>query len=340
MKKSLRLLLIILLGSGMFKITAQNIRFEIPIQSTGGTDSVFLENELGIVVDTVVVPVSSDDAEQENDEIDALNDDDLDAGWEGAPEDQNILTMGLRFRDISIPRGAVVDSAFIYFSCHEAKASDEIAKITIAGNASDNPETYTEDSLISARPKTSASVYWIADDVYDLYGKYSTPDIKSIVQELVNREGWNPGNAMAFILSGENQGPSDVDNAREFEAFENIADPEDGGDGQNHPERVPSLVIYYQGNVNNTIEINSSPEFEVYPNPVNDGILHLTNLNQTTWLSVTFFDVTGRACQEFNRGNVLTGEVITFNIGNLSKGLYFVSVATEAGTFVKNVIVK
>jgi hypothetical protein len=29
---------------------------------------------------------------------------------------------------------------------------------------------------------------------------------------------------------------SEDENARELESFENIADPEDGGDGQHHPE--------------------------------------------------------------------------------------------------------
>ena len=61
----------------------------------------------------VTLAVSSDDAEQENDEIDSLFDDDLDAGWEGDPEDLNVLTCGLRFRNILIPQGATIDSAFI-----------------------------------------------------------------------------------------------------------------------------------------------------------------------------------------------------------------------------------
>jgi hypothetical protein len=189
--------------------------------------------------------VSSDDAEQENDEIDALFDDDLDAGWEGAPEDQNILTTGLRFRNIYLPKGAVIDSAFIVLYSHEGKSAEDVAIITIAGEAADHSQTFTESDLITSRPQTSAKVTWVVDDEWILWGEYRTPDIRAIVQEIVNRPGWSYGSPITLLLKGENQGFSDFENAREFESFENIADPEDGGDGQNHPERVPQLVIYF-----------------------------------------------------------------------------------------------
>lgn len=214
--------------------TAQNLVFSRFILPTGTIE------DKGIVL-----TVSTDDAEQENDEIDTLFDDDIDAGWEGDPEDQNILTCGLRFRNILIPRGAVIDSAFIIITSHEAKTADDVAQLTIWGDASDNAATFTEDALITALPATQAQVNWTVAEEWGLWTTHRTVNIKTIVQELVNRNGWQPGNAMAFIVEGQNQGPSEVENAREFESFENIADPEEGGDGQNHPERVPQLVIYY-----------------------------------------------------------------------------------------------
>ena len=168
----------------------------------------------------VTFAASSDDAEQENDEIDALYDDDLDAGWEGDPEDQNILTVGLRFRNIYIPQGATIDSAYILVFSHEDKSEEDVARITIVGNATDNAETFTEDMLIDTRPMTTASVLWEVAEEWTIYQPYRTVDISTIVQELVNRSGWQAGNALAFIMLGENQGPSEVENAREFESFE------------------------------------------------------------------------------------------------------------------------
>jgi hypothetical protein len=213
---------------------AQSFRFERRILSTGT-----------ITEEGVTFAVSSDDAEQENESIDALFDDDLDTGWEGDPEDQNILTTGLRFRDMFIPKGAIIDSAFIYVWSHEGKTPEDVAKITIFGEATDHALTFNENDLIATRESTSTRILWEVAEEWLIWERYRTPDLKAIVQELVNREGWSAGNAMAFIMAGENQGPSEVENAREFESFENISDPEDGGDGQNHPERVPQLVVFY-----------------------------------------------------------------------------------------------
>ena len=198
-----------------------------------------------ILTGGVKVPVSTDDAEQENNEMDALFDDDLDAGWEGAPEDQNILTAGIRFRQIDIPQGAKIDSAFITIWSHEGKSADDIANINIYVDANINAPTFKLDSLISKRTLSLNSVKWIENKQWKIWQPYRTPDISSLLKEMVSKPSWKSGNPLAFIFAGENQGPSEVENAREFESFENIADPSDGGDGQRHPERIPLLTVYY-----------------------------------------------------------------------------------------------
>lgn len=198
-----------------------------------------------ILTGGVKVPVSTDDAEQENNEMDALFDDDLDAGWEGAPEDQNILTAGIRFRQIDIPQGAKIDSAFITIWSHEGKSADDISNINIYVDANINAPTFKLDSLISKRTLSLNSVKWIENKQWKIWQPYRTPDISSLLKEMVSKPSWKSGNPLAFIFAGENQGPSEVENAREFESFENIADPSDGGDGQRHPERIPLLTVYY-----------------------------------------------------------------------------------------------
>jgi len=236
---------------------------EIPIRQNGTPITDTLDNGQVITLQT-----SSDDAEQENDAMDSLYDDDLDAGWEGDPEKQNVLTTGLRFTDVTIPRGMTIDSAYIQVYCHEGKSAEDVAIITIVGEANDHAETYSYDALITDRPETAASVTWTVNEEWGLWMPYRTPELKSIIQEIVNREGWQSGNSLALMLKGENQGPSDFDNARELESFENISDPEDGGDGQNHPERVPRLIIYYSA----PSAINENPlrgQLTLYPNPSN-----------------------------------------------------------------------
>ena len=60
----------------------QNAKLEIPIVKTGETQ-IEVEDENDVVIDTITISISTDDAEQENDEMDTTIDDDIDAGWEG-----------------------------------------------------------------------------------------------------------------------------------------------------------------------------------------------------------------------------------------------------------------
>jgi hypothetical protein len=307
--------------------SVSNATLEIPIAVTDT-----IEDE------GVLLAVSSDDAEQENDEMDSLTDDDLDAGWEGAPEDQNILTTGLRFRDVSIPKGAVINSAFIQVWSHEGKSAEDIARVTIAGEANDNPETYTEEALITDRPRTDAEVLWEVAEEWEIWEMYQTPNLKDIVQEIVDREGWEPGNAMAFMLLGENQGLSDLENAREFESYENISDPEDGGDGQNHPERRPRLVISFSSPSTSVFSL-TGPEakpLKVFPNPTAPGLVYI-ELDTEEAAIVKLFDANGRLIHTIQSG---FGKNIALPVNQLSGGIYHIQAVQGAQLYAQKLIVR
>jgi hypothetical protein len=281
----------------------------------------------------VTFDTSSDDAEQENEEMDAIYDDDIDAGWEGEPDDQNILTAGMRFRDINIPQGAIIDSAYILVHSHEGKSTEDVARITIVGEAQDNPATYDLQTLITARQETTASLMWEVAEEWEIWEPYKTPDLKDIVQELVNRSGWQSGNSMAFMFKGEDQGPSTVENAREWESFENIADPEDGGDGQNHPERVPKLYIYFQGPAA-IGEIHASRKLHIYPNPIHFGEVTLA-LESDKPAQVSLYDLTGKSINTFETSRT---DRVQMNVDNLPKGIYFIKAIQENTVYTQKLI--
>ncbi|MBK7936663.1 MAG: T9SS type A sorting domain-containing protein [Lewinellaceae bacterium] len=306
--------------------SVDNARFEVPIAVTDT-----------ITEDDVTFEASSDDAEQVNDEFDSLYDDDLDAGWEGAPEDQIINITGLRFRHIFIPRNAVIDSAYIQVWSHEGKSADDVAKITISAEAADNAQTFTETALISDRPRTAAKLLWEVAEEWELWGKYQTPDLKELVQEVVNRGGWAPGNAIAFIMEGENQGVTDVENAREFESYENISDPEDGGDGQNHPERRPRLVVYYSSQSTSIHDIfsPSAKSLKVYPNPALPGNINL-ELESDDAATTRLFDVQGRLIKTMLSS---WGKNIVFQTGNLPTGTYFIQTLQGKEVYVQKLVI-
>ncbi len=306
--------------------SVDNGKLEIPIMMTDTIEE-----------DGVTFEASSDDAEQENEEMDSLFDDDLDAGWEGAPEDQNNLTTGLRFRHIFIPKGAVIDSAFIQVWSHEGKSADDVARITISAEANDDAQTYTETALITDRPRTTAKLLWEVAEEWELWGQYQTPDLKALVQEVINRGGWAPGNAIAFIMEGENQGVSDVENAREFESYENIADPEDGGDGQNHPERRPRLVVYYSSPSTSVKDIfsPSAKSLKVYPNPAQPGNINL-ELDKDDAAFISLFDLQGRLIKTMLSSN---GKNIVFQTGNLPIGAYYIQALQGHDVYVQKLVI-
>jgi len=309
-------------------------------EKSGPTDNekleVYIQKTDTIMEEGVVINVSSDDAEQENDEMDDLYDDDLDIGYQYVDASKiNIVNLGLRFRGITIPAGATIDSAFIVVHSHEGKSADDVAKITIKGEKNKNPGTFTMDSLITKRPKTSASVRWEIAQEWGLYTKHRTPDIKSVVQEIIGVQGWNSGNAMAFILEGENQGVSEAENAREFESFENIADPEDGGDGQNHPERVPKLVVYYKsGTTAVKKQIGAEPVVNVYPNPVNNGKLNF-DLSENHFETFSIYDITGKMV----KGGQVQSTRQTIDVSEINKGIFFIRFTGETGSVTRKIII-
>lgn len=130
--------------------------------------------------------------------------------------------IGLRFRNLDIPQGATILDAYITIT---ARRDDTGAStdINIYGEAEDNPSSYGN---VNSRTKTAATVLWEPSD-WTQNITYDTPDISTIVQEIVNRGGWNEGNAMAFIM--ETTGP----NRR-------------GRTYNDSPTRAPRLSITYQ----------------------------------------------------------------------------------------------
>lgn len=109
--------------------------------------------------------------------------------------------VGLRFIGVTIPKGSVINSAKITFL---SSAEITVAlQAKIQGIAEDNTGEFVlspEDSA-RTRTKTSASVLWQGDIVQVYDTNLDTPDIKTIIQEIVNRSGWDYGNALAIYLS-------------------------------------------------------------------------------------------------------------------------------------------
>ncbi len=107
--------------------------------------------------------------------------------------------VGLRFQDIDIPRDATITSASIEFEIDENQSGN--LEMSIAGQATDNPDTFsTTGRNLRNRPRTVSQVFWTNPPAPPINSKLTTPDLTAVVQEVVDRGGWNPGNAMAFLI--------------------------------------------------------------------------------------------------------------------------------------------
>ncbi|MDT8301882.1 MAG: PA14 domain-containing protein [Sedimentisphaerales bacterium] len=117
--------------------------------------------------------------------------------------------IGLRFVDIPIPKGAIVDKAFIEITCDETKGGTQPVNIIITGELSPDTVTFSNASGdISNRPKTTANVAWAPENWTEVGQTARSSDITTIIQEIIDQGGWAFGNALVLILTDDPDNPS------------------------------------------------------------------------------------------------------------------------------------
>ncbi len=172
------------------------------------------------------VSASSDDAEEKSSGNVNIDSSDLELVFDGSNQE-----VGMRFTDINIPQGATITNAYIQFTVDETENIE--SSLTIQGQNEDDAEAFKSvKHNISIRDKTSAAVSWSPPEwltVGVAGADQQTPDISLVVQEIVNRSGWNSGNALVIIITGTGK--------RTAESF-------DGGG----ITEAPTLHIEYSGN--------------------------------------------------------------------------------------------
>ncbi len=120
---------------------------------------------------------------------------------------ENDQINGLRFKNITIPKPATINSAKVKFTAVRSDSKD--VKLRFYGDDQSDSPQLNSGNPPSNRVPTTATVdwepaAWIKDDVY-----YS-PDLSSIVQEIINRGDWASGNHLTFIetwVSGTGSNP-------------------------------------------------------------------------------------------------------------------------------------
>ncbi|MGB3464660.1 MAG: Ig-like domain-containing protein, partial [Cyclobacteriaceae bacterium] len=170
------------------------------------TSSSFRTITVGQVTESIYKRISSgaDDVEESANGNIYTNSSDLELVADGSKGNQIV---GLRFTGLSIPKGATIDRAYIQFTTDEKNSGN--TNLMIRGHDTDNASAFsTSKNNVSGRTRTSSSVNWSSTpwtSIGQSGSNQRTPEIKNIVQEIVDRSGWSSGNSMAVIISGSGE---------------------------------------------------------------------------------------------------------------------------------------
>ncbi|MHC4702949.1 MAG: hypothetical protein ACYTFQ_20485, partial [Planctomycetota bacterium] len=159
-----------------------------------------------------------DDAEEhilDSGKMEGLGSSDLELGYEGSSDDPaNLQTIGIRWTDISLAAGAEILEAWVQFSADDVDNSrhEGPVNLVIQGELSPDPVAFSSaDGDITARPTTEAAVNWEVPQwmsVHEQGPDEQTPDITSIVAEIIGQEEWASGNALVLTFADDPCNPS------------------------------------------------------------------------------------------------------------------------------------
>ncbi len=246
------------------------------------------------------VATGNDDAEEGEDGSMYLTSSDLELVYDSYNSQGN-QEVGIRFTNVAVPSGATITNAYIQFTVDETK-NDSGVKTIRGEDVDDAPGFSSSDFNISNRTTTSASVNW--DPVsWTSTGASGadqrTPDLTSIVQEIVNRGGWSSGNDMVYILSGSGR---------------RVAESYNGSSAS-----APLLHIEYSAPASRVISNDELEKLDVsgYPNPAMNAYTLANNTEGN--IQMTLYNASGEKIESMT---IESNETYTFNLENLPDGIY------------------
>lgn len=238
---------------------------------------------------------------------------DLELGNEKPAADPQLV--GMRFTSLTIPQGASITSAYIQFTVDDiAKNTDPcVLNVQVEDNA--NAATFSDNAFsLSTRTVMPAMVNWtVSGNTWSVVGSAGadqrTPDLKTLLQGVVNKPSWVSGNAMAFFIKGYG--------TREVESFDGDA------------PKAPMLVVQYSSVPTSIREQKINSAFvSVYPNPFHGTFNMNIDVYKAGDLSVSLYDLTGKVIETKTVQQVAAGVFTYAPSSVLPQGMYFVKVQT------------
>jgi hypothetical protein len=108
---------------------------------------------------------------------------------------------GLRFLNVAIPKDSTITAAYLTLQSYYGSECGTVVNSRISAEKADNPATFSTLADFDARwaNRTDARVDW--DNIPAWIGDidYTSPEIKTVIQEIISRAGWASGNALVIF---------------------------------------------------------------------------------------------------------------------------------------------
>ena len=225
----------------------------------------------------------------------------------------------MRFAGLAIPRGSVITRAYVQFKVDEVNS--ETTTLSIRAQAADNTATFTSASnSISTRARTTVAVSWTPVPwtvVNEVTARQQTPELKTVIQEVVNCGGWASNNALVVIVTGTGERT-----ARSY-------DGEPAGAPVLHVEFTPPPPVVANLALAQTPTLLPSLEWavKVAPNPMTGRGALLMVAPRAEPVRMELFDTQGRLIRTLAAGETFTPGEHRFELGaggtRLQPGVYF-----------------
>jgi len=154
---------------------------------------------------------------QADDGAESRTSSDLEMPWDDGIRSSSYQVIGMRFIDLQIPKGSEVVNAYVQFTGDnndDDKLTGGPVNLIINGLLQPNPGGFSsgEDFYTDRDPKTTAQVAWSNIPNWTnnrATGAARTPDISSIIQEIIDQDDWANGNALIIFIRDNETNPSE-----------------------------------------------------------------------------------------------------------------------------------
>ena len=114
-----------------------------------------------------------------------------------------------RFANIQIPPGSTITSAYLIFtSLVTDNPAGGVVRTNIYANDVDDAVAPTTYADYIAKVLTTAFTAWDNIPFWTADVEYQSPDISSVIQEIVDRPGWLAGNALMILWKDDGSDPN------------------------------------------------------------------------------------------------------------------------------------